>query len=84
MERPNLIWETIRFSPVILFSLEPTGKNLRKSLTHDMSHFHYFLESEFGMVNVRDSDFKECKVLLASQLSDDPGLLFHFYNRKEK
>ena len=41
-----------------------------------MSHFHYFLESEFGYTDVRDLDFTWCKRLLKSQL-DDPGLLFY-------
>ena len=52
--RPNMLWETIRYFPAILFSIEPTQKGLRKSLCHDMSHFHYFLESQFGYSNVRD------------------------------
>ena len=48
MEKPNLFWETIEYSPQILFSLEPTMKGFRTSLCHDMSHFHYFIESQFG------------------------------------
>ena len=51
-------------------------KVLRKSLCHDMSHFHYFLESQFGYSNVRESDFTNCKSLLKSEL-EDPGLIFH-------
>ena len=58
MEKPNLLWETIRYCPQILFSTEPTAKSLRSSLCHDISHFQYFLESEFGYTDVRDSDFK--------------------------
>ena len=76
MEKPNLIWETIRYYPLILFTLEPVMKSLRSSLSHDMSHFHYFLESEFGLTNVRDADFTYCKSLLKSELAD-PGLLFY-------
>ena len=76
MENSNLWWETIRYSPEILFNLEPTTKNLRKSLCHDISHFHYFLESEFGYKDVRDADFTYCKSLLKSEL-DDPKLLFY-------
>ena len=48
IEIPNLLWETIGYSPRILFILEPTNKRLKTSLSHDMSRFHYFLESEFG------------------------------------
>ena len=51
-------------------------KGLRKSLCHDMSHFHFFLESQLGYSNVRDSDFKYCKSLLKSELVD-PALIFH-------
>ena len=58
MEKPNLWWETIRFFPEILFTLEPTTKGLRSMLCHDMSHFHYFLESELGYTDVRDLNFK--------------------------
>ena len=76
MEKPNLLWETIEYSPRILFTLEPVMKSLRTSLCHDMSHFHYFIESQFGFTNVRDSDFTFCKNLLKSEL-DDPGLLFY-------
>ena len=76
MEKSNLIWETIKYSPGILFSLEPVMKGLRTSLSHDMSHFHYFLESQFGYTNVRASDFASCKSLLKSEL-DNPGLLFY-------
>ena len=75
MEKPNLLWEIIRFFPEILFSLEPTSKTLRTSLCHDLSHLHFFLESEFGYTSVRDSDFTYCKSLLISELYD-PGLLF--------
>ena len=57
MEKPNLIWLTITYSPGILFSIEATSTGLRTSLCHDMSHFQYFLESQFGYTNVRDSDF---------------------------
>ena len=57
MEKPNLMWETIIFYPQILFTIEPSSKSLRSYLCHDMSHFHYFLESEFGYTNVRKSDF---------------------------
>ena len=78
MEKPNLLWETIRYSPIILFTIEPTNQSLRKSLSHDISHFHYFLESEFGYTNIRDSDFKCCKSLLQSELElGDPGLFFY-------
>ena len=51
-------------------------KGLRESLCHDMSHFHFFLESQLGYSNVRDSDFKYCKSLLRSELFD-PRLIFH-------
>ena len=57
MEKPNLLWETIRYTPRILFSLEPKTTSIRSSLSHDISHFHYFFESEFGYTNIRDSDF---------------------------
>ena len=76
MEKPNLLWETIRYFPRILFTIEPINTGLRRSLSYEVSHFHYFLESEFGFTNVRDSDFKHCKSLLQSQLAD-PGLLFY-------
>ena len=76
MEKPNLFWETIEYAPSILFSLEPVMKGFRTSLCHDMAHFHYFLESQFGYHDVRDSDFTKCKSLLKSELVD-PGLLFH-------
>ena len=76
MEKPNLLWETIRYSPVILYTLDTVMKGLRSSLFNDMSHFHYFLESEFGCTNVRDSDFTYCKSLLISELFG-PGLLFY-------
>ena len=76
MEKPNLLWETIRFYPKIIFTLEPTSKSLRSSLSHDMSHFHFFMESEFGDTDVRDSDFTSCKTLLQSHLNES-GLLFY-------
>ena len=57
MEKPNLLWEIMRFSPQIIYTIEPTSKGLRKSLCYDISHFHYSLESEFGYKDVRDSDF---------------------------
>ena len=64
MEKPNLLWETIRYFPHILFNIEPINTGFRRSLFHDLSHFHYFLESEFGFTDVRDSDFMYCKSLL--------------------
>ena len=76
MEKPNLLWETIRYSPQILFNIEPIKRGFRRSLCNDLSHFHYFLESELGFTNIRDIDFTHCKSLLQSQLLD-PGLLFH-------
>ena len=76
MDRPNLVWLTIEYDPIILFSIEPVMKGLRMSLCHDMSHFHYFLESQFGLTNVRHSDFTTCKSLLKSRL-EDPGLFFY-------
>ena len=57
MEKPNLLWEIIRYCPGILFSIEPAKRGLRSALCHDLSHFHYFLESEMGYTSVRDSDF---------------------------
>ena len=57
MEKPNLWWKTLRYSPRILYSIELTCRRLKKSLCNDMSHFHYFLESQFGLSNVRDLDF---------------------------
>ena len=36
MDKPNLIWETIGYSPRILYTLEPVMKGLRSSLCHDM------------------------------------------------
>ena len=76
MEKPNLLWEIIGYCPIILFTLEPTVKGLRTSLSYDMSRFHYFLESQFGFTNVRDSDFTKCKCLLQSKIVV-PGLFFH-------
>ena len=76
MEKPNLLWETITYCPGILFTIEATQTSLRNSLCHDMSHCHYFLESQFGFTNVRNWDFKYCKSLLQSQLVD-PGLFFY-------
>ena len=66
MDRSNLIWATIEYSPIILFSLEPTMRGLRGSLGNDMAHFHYFLETQFGYTEIRDSDFSYCKSLLKS------------------
>ena len=76
MEKPNLLWEIMKYCPGILFSIEATQTSLRTSLCRDISHFHYFLESQFGLKNVRDLDFTSCKSLLQSQL-DDLGLLFY-------
>ena len=76
MEKPNLLWETLTYCPRILFTIEATQTGLRKSLSHDMSHFQYFLEAQFGYTNVRDSTFTYCKSLLKSEL-DDPKLLFY-------
>ena len=72
---PNLLWETITYFPDNLFIIEATVKGLRKSLCYDMSHFHFFLESQFGYSNVRDSDFTHCKSFLKSEL-DNLGLIF--------
>ena len=77
MEKPNLLWEIIRFFPNILYSIEPTEKSIRKALSHDIAHFHYFLETEFGYTDVRDADFSQCKTLLSSELNESP-LLFYF------
>ena len=76
MDNPNLLWLTITYCPEIVFSIEATAKGLRKLLCHDMSHFYYFHESQFGHKNVRGSDFKYCKSLLKSELVD-PALIFH-------
>ena len=76
MDNPNLLWLTITYCPEMFFSIEVTVKGLRKLLCHDMSHFHYFLESQFGHSNVRDSDFIHCKSLLKSKFVD-PGFLFY-------
>ena len=56
MDKLNLLWEIMSYSPQILFSIEPINRGLRESLCHDLSHFHYFIESEFGLSDVRDSD----------------------------
>ena len=75
MEKPNLLWECITYEPKILFNIEATNGSLRTSLCHDMSHFHYFLESQFGYENIRDSDFAYCKSLLKTEiLENDPRL----------
>ena len=47
----------------------------------DVSHIHYFLESEFGYTDVRQSDLPSCKTLLKSQ-SDNRGFLFYFYDNR--
>ena len=73
MEKPNLLWEIIRFHPQILFTLEATKKLLRRSLCRDMSHFLYLLQSEFG-ISLKYAGFTECKSLLTSQLA---GQLFY-------
>ena len=83
MENSNLWWETISYDPIILFSLEPVMQGFRASLTHDLSHFHYFLESLFGYTNVRDLDFTSCKRFLKSELVD-PGLLFYIEVKAKK
>ena len=62
------------YSPLILFSLEPCNRSLRRSVSHDISHFHYFLESEFGEENVRGgltSQALECDFDVLAQLDDD-------------
>ena len=76
MEKPNLLWETITYRPGILYTIEVTSKGLRTALCHDLSHVHYFLESQYGLTNIRDSDFKCCKSLLKSEL-DNSRLLFY-------
>ena len=76
MDNPNLLWLTITYCPEIVFSIEATVKGLSKLLCQNMSHFHYFLESQFGYSNVRESDYTNCKSLLKSEL-EDPGLIFH-------
>ena len=68
MENSNLLWEINGYEPIIIFSLEPVARHTRSSLSHDMSHFHYFMESQFGLTDVRASDFTSCKSLLKSQL----------------
>ena len=75
MDKPNLLWEITGYDPIILFSLEPVKRGFRTSLSHDISRFHYFLESQFGCKNVRDLDFTSCKSLLKSRF--DLGMLFH-------
>ena len=75
MEKPNLLWETIEYSPIMLFTIEATQTGLRKSLCHDMSHFYYFLEAQFGYTNIRELDFTYSKTLLKSELVN-PRLLF--------
>ena len=60
MENHNLLWEILPYCPWILFSIEPTRKRVQKLLGKKklhLSHFYYFLESEFGYTNIRDSDF---------------------------
>ena len=64
MEKPNLLWEIIRYSPQILFIIETTKNLLRKHLSRDISRIHYFLESEFGYSNIRFTDYAYCKNLL--------------------
>ena len=76
MESPNLLWETIGYEPITLYTIEPMQKSLQSSLSHDMAHFYYFLESQFGFTNVRGTDFTYCKSLLKDQLIE-PGLLFY-------
>ena len=73
------MWDIIKFFPQILYTIEPTNNRLRKALCNDMSHFHYFFESELGYTDVRDLDFRKCKSLLQSHLTHSP-LLFYFTN----
>ena len=56
MENPNLLWLILTYDPSILYALESTNKGLQKLLFGDLSHFHYFLESQFRLEHVRDLD----------------------------
>ena len=76
MEKPNLLWEIIRFFLQIVYAIDPISKRLKKSLSHDLSHFHYFLESEFGYTDMRCLNYTSCKNLLKSHL-DELSLLFY-------
>ena len=78
MDKPNLLWECITYCPGILFTLEAIKTGLRTSLCYDISHFHYFLESQFGFTNVRDSDFIDCKKLLKIEILDVYSGLFFY------
>ena len=83
MEKPNLVWETITYSPVILFTMEATSTGLRTSLCHYLAHFHYFLEDQFGYTKVRDSDFTHCKSLLKFEVGD-PRLFYMTWNSERR
>ena len=48
-----------------------------------MSHFHYFLESQFGFTNVRDADFTYCKNLLNYHLVDPESLYYMTSNQDD-
>ena len=54
--RTVLLWETIRYEPCILFTLESMSKAMHDELSRDLSYIHYFLEETFGGEDIRDSD----------------------------
>jgi hypothetical protein len=67
MVRP-LIWELVRYSPFVLFSLQPVSRRMNLALMPDIDWMHYYIEETFAMARAlsRSLSFDECKRLFVS------------------
>lgn len=43
--RRVLLWEILRYEPIILFTLDSLNRQFQEVLRKDVSYIHYFLES---------------------------------------
>ena len=57
--RRVLAWEIIGFSPEILYILEATSSVLQTSFNYDLSYFHYFLEQNYELCDIRSNDYAQ-------------------------
>ena len=75
--RKVLLWEMIRYSPIIYFTLESVSKAVKSTLENDESYFQYFLEEIYGYKNIRSKSFSDCKILLEEKIKFNPPGVFH-------
>ena len=84
--RKDLLWETLRYTPVIFFALEVVNHRMQYKLKSDLCFFYYFLQELFDLPYDKTMTYDDCKEILWNDMrpanriihiSEDYGLIVH-------